>query len=93
MPRDRKQGIPNLAQELFEDDQKILDGTRSVCQQLGITNYNPVAVAWQALLARGRSMLEIPFDECILTGSQIILILIRMVKAYRSNTSGTTLPP
>ena len=62
-----------MAQELLEDDQKILDGTRSVCQQLGITNYNPVAVAWQALLARGRSMLEIPFDECILTGSQIIL--------------------
>ena len=62
-----------MAQELLEQDQKILDGARSSCQQLGITNYTPMAVAWQAVFSRGKGFIEIPFDECILMGSQIIL--------------------
>jgi hypothetical protein len=54
-------------------DQKILGIVSSLCQQLGITNYNPTIISWVSLIPRGRAMVEMPFDECILSKSQIML--------------------
>lgn len=64
-----------MAQELLEQDQKILENTRSLCQQLEITNYKPIAVAWQSMILGGgrRSGYEMPFDEVQLMQSQIIM--------------------
>lgn len=68
-----------MSQELLDDDQKILENTRSLCQSLDVKNYAPVLVAWenwvpQTSLWRGRSrMIKVPPDECLLTSSQVVL--------------------
>jgi hypothetical protein len=54
-------------------DQRILGIASSLCQQLGITNYNPGIIAWVSFIPRGRAMVEMPFDEAILSRSQIML--------------------
>jgi hypothetical protein len=58
----------------LEQDKRILDITKELCQQLNISNYNPRVVSWTSVMPRGRNrFVEIPFDECILTKMQIIL--------------------
>ena len=54
-------------------DQKILGIVSSLCQQLEITNYNPGIVSWVSLIPRGRAMVEMPFDEVILSRSQVMM--------------------
>ncbi len=56
-----------------EQDQRILEITKNLCQQLNITSYNPNIVSWTALVPRGKTYKELPFDECILSKSQVIL--------------------
>ncbi len=61
-------------------DQKILGIVSSLCQQLGITNYNPSLVAWVSYVPRGRYSVEMPFDEAILSRYQIMLPAAMMTK-------------
>jgi hypothetical protein len=69
----RSAGRPISQAEQESLDQRILGIVSSLCQQLGITNYNPQIVAWVSFIPRGRAMVEMPFDEAILSNSQIML--------------------
>jgi hypothetical protein len=40
---------------------------------LGIANYNPGIIGWVSFIPRGRGTVEMPFDEVILSSSQIML--------------------
>ena len=54
-------------------DQRILGIVSSLCQQLGITNYNPTIISWVSIIPGGRAMIEMPFDEVMLSKSQITM--------------------
>jgi hypothetical protein len=54
-------------------DRRILETVSSLCQQLGITNYNPQIVSWVSLIPRGRAMVEMPYDEVLLSKREIML--------------------
>ncbi len=56
-----------------EQDQRILEITKNLCQQLNIPSYNPNLVSWTAFVPRGRTIKELPFDECVLSGREVML--------------------
>jgi hypothetical protein len=63
----------------FEGDDRILDISRELCQQLNITNYNPTSLTWRYEVQRGRTragtpiMGILPWDQCVLAKNTIIL--------------------
>jgi hypothetical protein len=63
----------------FEGDDRILDISRELCQQLNITNYNPTSVTWRSDVQRGRTrygtpiMGVLPWDQCVLAKNTMIL--------------------
>jgi len=54
-----------LLAQVSEYDQRILDITRELCAEVGITNYNPFFVSWEIMDSRRRRPLEFPVDECL----------------------------
>jgi hypothetical protein len=63
----------------FEGDDRILEISRELCEQLNITNYNPTSVTWRSDIQRGRTrggtpiMGVLPWDICVLAKNTIIL--------------------
>ena len=63
----------------FEGDDRILDISRELCQQLNITNYNPTSVTWRFDVQKGRTRAGTPimrvlsWDQCVLAKNTIIL--------------------
>ncbi len=56
-----------------EQDHRILEITKNLCQQLNILSYNPNIVSWTAFVPRGRTIKELPFDECVLSRWEVML--------------------
>lgn len=52
--------------EVPEYDQKILDVTKQLCQELDISNYNPTFVSWEALDSRVRVPVGFRYDDCLI---------------------------
>jgi hypothetical protein len=63
----------------FEGDDRILDISRELCQQMNITNYNPTGVTWRYDVQTGRTragtpiMRALSWDQCVLAKNTIIL--------------------
>ena len=65
-------------QKPSQEDQKILDITHQLCQQLNIIDYNPSGVTWKYHVQRARSkygpiMGVLPWDQCVLGTDTIVL--------------------
>jgi hypothetical protein len=54
-------------------NQKILGILSSLCQQLEIRTYSPKIISWVSVISGGRAMIEMPFDEVMLSKSQITM--------------------
>ncbi len=53
-----------------DGDERILEITRELCQQLNITDYNPTSVSWTSTVLKGKSRYGpiygiLPWDQCV----------------------------
>ncbi|HVH15621.1 MAG TPA: hypothetical protein VNA15_07895 [Candidatus Angelobacter sp.] len=61
----------------YEGDDKILQITSELRQQLNVTNYNPTSVTWKYEVAKrtryGFVMRVLPWDQCVPDRNTVIL--------------------